>query len=138
VVVLLVLMASGYNREVPWLHPAASTSATIIGDRDQVTYLFLENGTLLNDTFSALCPECPITVASSGSFAYSLTVTNPFNASMEVTHLSAAPPFTVLGTSPAPPQPIAAGLSQTFELSLRAPTAGGVYAIPFVLSVSVA
>lgn len=136
VVVLLVLMVTGYNQSVPYLHPASAPSVTLAGDRDTVDSL-MSNGTWVNVTESTLCSECPYSVTAGSQFTYTITLTNGFSPNgMEVQTLSANSPFQLVSWTPQH-ELIAAGLSQEISLTMVAPSSSGVYVIPLILIIDV-
>jgi ribosomal protein L40E len=137
VVILLVLMVSGYNQAVPYLHPASNTQATIVGDRLSATYSYVSNGSSVTSTIGTLCPNCPMDLTTGSSFTYKITLANTQNASIELTSISTEPPFKLSSYQPSQ-QLIVAGLSQSFTLTLVAPTSPGLYTIPLVVAFNVA
>ncbi len=130
VIAFLALMVTGYNDRIPGLHPSSSSSVDVAGDRTSTTYLFVASGTILNTTGGVVCPACPFAVATSSSFAYNLTFSDPFNRSLEVRTLSATPPFHLEALSPSIPLSVDPGLSVAVQLTLVAPPNGGTAIIP--------
>lgn len=131
VVVLLVLMVTGYNNGIPYLHPASTAGATIVGDRDSLSYL-QANGTTVTSTMSGLCPECPFTVGLGAQFTYDLNLTNDFKNRSEVGSISASSPFSVVSWGPIGTE-VGGGLSQEYTIILQAPSQSGVYTVPLII-----
>jgi len=138
IALLLVAMATGYNEQVPYLHPSPSGGVLVIGDRSSFHYLFVGNGTQLNATVGSLCPDCPLHVAAGSSFNYTLMLVNELNSSYELTTVSAAAPFGLGATQPELPFFLAGHLSETLTLTVRAPPEGGTYVLGLSLELSVA
>ncbi|HTT44502.1 MAG TPA: hypothetical protein VMH38_00600 [Thermoplasmata archaeon] len=135
--ILLVLMVTGYNQQIPYLHPSTGPKVTVAGDRVSVEYQYLSNGSLSNSTIGELCPGCPFTVPAGTTFSYTLEFGFGSNESQDLNSLSVQPPFHLVSTDARLPIHVAAYLSQTIQLTIGAPAAGGVYVLPLAASVSV-
>jgi hypothetical protein len=137
VVLLLIVMITGWNNDVPYLHPSTKDQVTVAGDRTTYSYLFLHNGTRLNTTLGELCPNCPFDVAPGADFSYPFDLVNPMNQSIELTSMTAAPPFQVVSYAPSENSLLPGGLSQELTLTLLAPSNAGVYAVSLGVGVDV-
>lgn len=137
VIALVTLMMTGYNDQIPGLQPASSRSVEVAGDRTSTTYLFVNNGTLLNATRGVQCPECPFVVAPLPTFTYDLTLSDPFNRSVETRTPSTIPPFHLETLRPPLPISVAPGLAVEVQLTMIAPPDGVTVIIPLELSADV-
>ncbi|SRR5579871_185182 len=137
VVVLIFLMVTGWNSQVPFLHPSTNSGVTVIGDRTTYSYLYVQNGTMLNATAGTLCSGCPLEVPPGATFTYALTLVNDGNHTIEIAGIAVAAPFSLLSYTPSGTFLIAPGLSEPAGLHLVAPSGAGTYAIPILISVDV-
>lgn len=137
VIILVILMATGYNQNIPYLHPATSTQATIAGDRQTITYQYVGNGSSTIVTIGTLCAGCPMALATGSTFTYKITLSDPLNQSIELTGIIAQAPFVLSSYEPTQPL-IVSGLSQPIDLNLVAPANAGLYTIPLQVTFNVA
>jgi len=137
VVVLIFLLVSGWNSHIPFLHPSTNSGVTVIGDRTTYSYLYVQNGTILNATAGTLCPDCPLEVPPGASFTYDVTLVNDGNHTIEIAGIAVGAPFLLLSYTPSGTFLIAPGLSEPVGLHLVAPSGAGTYAIPILISVDV-
>ena len=138
IALLIVAMATGYNQNIPYLHPAANNNVSVVGDRTVYAFLFVSNGTLVNSTVGTICPTCPISVPPGGAFNYTLRIVNDLNSSIDVTSITSGSGFTIGSVTPRLPIFLAGDLSEEVTLAILAPNNGGVYVLPVTLGISVA
>jgi hypothetical protein len=135
VVILLVLMATGYNNNIPYLHASNAAGVTIAGDRDLIQFQ-LSNGTTDRESVGSLCALCPFSVGLGAQFTYNVTVTNEFDVPMEVDGISTTSPFGIVTWGPTQLE-VAGGLSQEYAVTVLAPGQTGVYTVPLLIAADV-
>lgn len=139
IVILVALMATGLNEQIPYLHPVGGPTQvlTVYGDRLTYAYEFVANGSLQNITIGYICPQCPLSLPTGTSFTLQFSLSNPNNATEEVDRFTTQAPFALKSVSPSSAVPIAAGLSENFALTFEAPETVGTYVVPIVANINV-